>query len=115
MVLGRALLVLFPREKVFNNSSHRLFSYRIWDGDFLKDEEIEDSATVKDDRVHDWPTPQPYQRKTPLPPKPQETANIKDDQAEKIIPIKTAEGKERFQVGAFLGTAVTLPMWQRLD
>lgn len=56
-----------------------------------------------------------YQRKTPLPPKPQETANIKDDQAEKIIPIKTAEGKERFQVGTFLGTAVILPMWQRLD
>lgn len=31
------------------------------------------------------------------------------------IPIKMAEGKDRFQVGAFLDTPVTLLMWQLLD
>lgn len=96
-------------------------------------DEVEDSATVRgnsysmrgalppgqgkrvqfddqDDGVHDRPTPQYHQRKTPSPPRPQ---GNQDDRA--VIPIKIAEGKERFQAGAFFETPVPLPMWQRLD
>ena len=35
--------------------------------------------------------------------------------AKETIPIRMAEGKNRFQVGAFFDTPVTLPMWQLLD
>ena len=35
--------------------------------------------------------------------------------AKETIPIRMAKGKSRFQVGAFLDTLVTLPMWQLLD
>lgn len=35
--------------------------------------------------------------------------------AKETIPIKMAEDKDRFQVGAFLDTPVTLPMWPLLD
>ena len=105
-----------------------------------EDEEMEDSVTVRgdshvmrgvlypgkekqvqfenqDDKVHDRPTPQYYQRKTPPPTHPKEIAKMEADQlvAKETIPIRMAEDKNRFQVGAFLDTPVTLPMWQLLD
>ena len=106
----------------------------------LEDEEMEDSVTVRgeshvmrgalnrgqekqvqfenqDDKVHDRPTPRYYQRKTPPPSHPQEIAKMEADKlvAKETIPIRMAEGKNRFQVGEFLDTPVTLPMWQLLD
>lgn len=106
-----------------------------------KDEEMEDSVTVRgsssygmrgalppgqdkqvrfetqDDGVYDRLQSQRYQQKTALPPKSPETTTIKSDWLvpKETIPIKMAEGKDRFQVGAFLDTPVTLPMWQLLD
>lgn len=107
-----------------------------------EDEEMEDSVTVRgnsygmrgalhpgqdkqvqfesqDDGVYDRPPiPSPhYQRKAPPPPKLQETTEMEVDRllAKETIPIKMAEGKDRFQVGAFLDTPVTLPIWQLLD
>ncbi len=107
---------------------------------YSEDEEMEDSVTVKgdshvmrgelhpgkekqvqfenqDDKVHDRPTSRYYQRKTPTPLHPQEIAKMKADQlvAKENIPIRMAEGKNRFQVGAFLDTLITLPMLQLLD
>ncbi len=105
-----------------------------------EEEEIEDSVTVlgdshvmrgvlhpgkeklvqfenQDDKVHDRPNPQYYQRKTLSPPHPQEIDQMEADQlvAKETIPIRMAEGKNRFQVDAFFDTPVTLPMWQLLD
>ncbi len=70
-----------------------------------------------DDKVHDRPTLRYYQQKTPLPPHPQKIAKIEADQlvAKETILIRMAEGQNRFQVGAFLDTLVTLPIWQLLD
>ena len=61
--------------------------------------------------------PQHYQRKTPSPLRPQEATKIQTNRAAtpETIFIKMAEGKNRFQIGAFLDTPVTLPMWQLLD
>lgn len=86
-----------------------------------KDEEIEDSVTVRDnsyrirgtlhlgqdkqvqfenqdDRVYDRPPFPHYQRKTPPSPKSQETTKIEGDQlaAKETIPIKILKGKNRF-------------------
>ncbi|MCJ1349322.1 hypothetical protein MMC31_007558 [Peltigera leucophlebia] len=71
----------------------------------------------QDDGVHDQPTPQHYQKNIPPLSRPQEAAEIQDDRAvtKETIPIKMAEGKDRFQGGSFLETVVPLPMWQRLD
>ncbi len=107
---------------------------------FSEDEEIEDSVTVRgdnhvircalhpgkekqvqfenqDDKVHNRPTTRYYQQKTPPPPYLQEIAKIQADQlvAKETIPIRMAEGKNRFQVGEFLDTPITLLMWQLLD
>lgn len=104
----------------------------------LEDEGMEDSTTVRnnsyrtrgalsldqdklvqfddqDDGVHDQPAPRYYHRKTPSP-KPQETSRPRGNRAvtKETIPMKMAEGKERFQVGAFLDTATPF-IWQRLD
>ncbi len=71
----------------------------------------------QDDKVYDKPTSRYSQRKTPPPPHPQEIAKMEADQlvAKETIPIRMAKGKNRFQIGAFLGTPVTLSMWQLLD
>ena len=70
----------------------------------------------QDDKVHDRPTPRYYQRKTPPSLHPQEIAKMEADQlvAKETIPIRMAEGINRFQVGAFFDTPVTLPIWQLL-
>lgn len=105
-----------------------------------EDDEMEDSATIrgdsydmrgvlhlsqdkqvrfedKDDGVYDQSAPRYHQRKTPPPPQPQEISKIEVDGSvtKETIMIKIAEGKDRFQVGAFLNTPVNLPMWQLLD
>ena len=65
----------------------------------------------QDDKVYDRPPLRYYQRKTPPSPHPQEFAKM-DDQlvAKETISIRMTEGKNRFQVGAFLVTPVTLPI-----
>ena len=98
-----------------------------------EDEEVEDSATVRgnnygmrgalnfgqdkqvqfedqDDGVDDWLTPRHYHH---LP----QGAKTQDDWAVKKepIPIKMAEGKDGFQVGAFFDIPVTLLRWQFLE
>ena len=105
-----------------------------------KNDEMEDSVTVmgdshimrgelhpgqekqvqfenQDDKVHGRPTIRYYQRKIPPPPHPQEIAQMEADQlvAKETTRIRMAEGKNRFQVGAFLAIAVTLQIWQLLD
>ncbi len=71
----------------------------------------------QDDKVHDRPTPRYYQQRTPPPPHLQDIAKMESDQlvSNETIPIRMAEGKNRFQVGAFLDTPVTVPIRQLLD
>ena len=71
----------------------------------------------EDDGVYDIPEPRHYQKETLPPTRPQEAAKNQDNWSatKETIPIKMAEGKEHFQVGSFLETPVTLPIWQRLD
>ena len=105
-----------------------------------EDKEIEDSATIRgdnykmrgtlfpgqdkqvqfenqDDGVHERPAPRHYQRKTPPAPKSPEAVRNQDNRAvvKETISIKMAEGKDCFQVGEYLDSPVTLPMWQLLD
>ena len=106
-----------------------------------EDKEMEDSVTVRDNssygmrgallpgqdkqvqfkaqdgRVYDRPQSQRYQQKTPPPLKSPEIIKIKGNQLvfKETIPIKIAEGKDQFQVGAFLDISITLPICQLLD
>lgn len=66
----------------------------------------------KDDGVYDIPEPGHYQKQTSPPLRPQETAKIQDNWSvtKETIPFKMAGGKDRFQVGSFLETPVTIPM-----
>lgn len=104
-----------------------------------EDEEMEDSAMIKgdsygmrgalppgqdkqvqfnhqDNGVHDQPVPRHYQRKISPPSRHQKTAKSRDNQAvaKEKIPIKMAEGKNRFYI-AFFDTPGTLPVSQLLD
>lgn len=63
----------------------------------------------QDERVHDEPTPQHYQRKIPLPPRPLNSQNNRAIIKE-TIPIKMANNKNRFQIGSFFDIPITLPM-----
>ena len=69
------------------------------------------------DGVYDTQEPRHYQKKTPPATRPQEAAGIQDDWSftNESIPAKIRKCKHRTEVGSFLETPVTFPMWQALD